>query len=323
MWKHLLGTRLESGYGSATTAEEVANDLIPQSEECTVIITGANDGIGKETALQCAKSNVDVIMMGRNPTTLASAVQEVRNAAHENASVFDIVMDLCDFDSVRNAANEVRDLELRKPLKILLNNAGVMMHPREVIDGVELHMRTNFFGHFLLTNELLPILEQNAPSRVINVGSEAYHFAEPCMGLDDLSVEGKYVGGSRYGASKLANALHATDLAERLEGTGVQAVSLHPGMIPATKLGRHLGRLYDIFGFIVSPISKSIAQGAATSIYCAFAPELQSGGYYADCCLLHDKHNVQNRVTKHVRTQLFRAARWHTLSECPFPVVQD
>ncbi|MES1907664.1 MAG: hypothetical protein MHM6MM_000740 [Cercozoa sp. M6MM] len=300
---YLFGRKLASGFGSGSTASEVADTFADRIRECTVCITGANTGLGKHTALHVARVGGSVIMMGRNPTTLDAAAKEVRTSAlNDDVQVHTVVCDLNDFDSIREAAQQVRSLQLEKPFTVLLNNAGVMMCPRTVIDGVEMQMRTNVFGHYLLTNELLPLLRANENCRVVNVSSVAHKWATPSLGLDDLAAEKSYNEKERYGDSKLSNALHAVALS-KLEG--VTAVSLHPGVIPSSDLGRHMSRTkISLAKTVLRPFFKTVPQGAATGVYCCFAPEVVNGGYYADCNLKMQPEEVDSLVSADTKLAL-------------------
>lgn len=156
-------------------------------------------------------------------------------------------------------------------------------------DGFEMHFGVNHLGHFLLTLLLLDRLKESSPSRIISVSAKAY--AAGTINFDDLQGERRYGRVSAYCQSKLANLLFTRRLAKRLEGTGVTVYSLHPGVIVSSEIGRHLFayRLMSAFAFLFYPfiwfVTKSLRQGAQTTIYCAVAEELEgiSGRYYSDC----------------------------------------
>lgn len=246
----------------------------------TVVITGANTGIGKETAIDLAKRGARVIMACRDMEKGQAALKEVvENSANEHVSL--MKLDLSDSKSIREFADNVNKEE--EKLHILLNNAGVMVCPfGKTADGFEMQIGVNHMGHFLLTYLLLDLIKKSAPARIINVSSMAHLFGS--INLDDINSEKSYDKRAAYAQSKLANILFTRSLAKRLEGTGVTAYSLHPGVVQ-TDLWRHLSGPQQIMMKVVSPFTKSSSQGAQTSIYCAVEPSLEkeSGGYYSDC----------------------------------------
>lgn len=246
----------------------------------TVVITGANTGIGKETAIDLAKRGARVIMACRDMEKGQAALKEVvENSANENVAC--MKLDLSDTKSIREFADNINKEE--EKLNILLNNAGVMVCPYgKTTDGFEMQIGVNHMGHFLLTYLLLDLIKKSAPARIINVSSMAHLFGS--INLEDINSEKSYDKKAAYGQSKLANVLFTRSLAKRLEGTGVTAYSLHPGVVQ-TDLWRHLNGPQQLVMKAVSPFTKTSTQGAQTSIYCAVEPSLEneSGGYYSDC----------------------------------------
>lgn len=246
----------------------------------TVVITGANTGIGKETAIDLAKRGARIIMACRDPERGQAAVKEVIEKSSSQDVVF-MKLDLADSKSIREFAEAVNKGEPK--LNILLNNAGVMVCPYgKTADGFEMQIGVNHFGHFLLTYLLLDLIKKSAPARIINVSSLAHTWGS--INLEDINSEKRYDKNAAYSQSKLANVLFTRSLAKRLEGTGVTAYSLHPGVVQ-TDLWRHLNGPQQVLMKIASPFTKNSVQGAQTSIYCAVEPSLenQSGGYYSDC----------------------------------------
>ncbi|KAL4657269.1 retinol dehydrogenase 12-like isoform X1 [Arapaima gigas] len=246
----------------------------------TVIITGANTGIGKETARDLAKRGARIIMACRDTAKAEAAQKEII----EDSGNQDVVvrrLDLSDTKSIREFAEAVNKDE--KHINILINNAGVMMCPyAKTADGFEMQFGVNHLGHFLLTYLLVDLIKRSAPARIINVSSMAHSWGT--IRLDDINSEKSYDTRKAYGQSKLANILCTRSLARRLQGTGVTVYALHPGIVQ-TELGRHLNTPLKIAWKVVRPFTKNSMQGAQTSIYCAVAPELEkeSGGYYSDC----------------------------------------
>ncbi|NXR29933.1 RDH12 dehydrogenase, partial [Zosterops hypoxanthus] len=248
-----------------------------------VIITGANTGIGKETARDLAQRG-KVIIACRDIAKAEAAASEIR-AETGNQQVIVKKLDLADTKSIREFAENF--LAEEKKLHVLINNAGVMLCPySKTADGFEMHLGVNHLGHFLLTFLLLECLKQSAPSRIVNVSSLAHHGGR--IRFHDLQGEKSYNRGLAYCHSKLANVLFTRELARRLQGkfprqVGFTANALHPGSV-SSELVRHsfvMSWLWKIFSFFL----KSPCEGAQTSIYCAVAEELESvtGQYFSDC----------------------------------------
>ncbi|KAM6466793.1 retinol dehydrogenase 12-like isoform 1-T3 [Liasis olivaceus] len=244
-----------------------------------VVITGANTGIGKETAQDLARRGAKVILACRDMAKAEKAVHEIRTKTG-NQEVMAKQLDLADTKSIREFASNF--LKEEKELHILINNAGVMMCPySKTADGFEMQFGVNHLGHFLLTFLLIERLKQSAPARIVNVSSRAHYFGKICF--NDLQGERSYSRGLAYCHSKLANILFTRELAKRLQDTGVTVNTLHPGAV-LSELIRHsfalnvLCNTFDIF-------LKTPLQGSQTSIYCAVAEELEtvSGKYFSDC----------------------------------------
>jgi retinol dehydrogenase 13 len=256
-----------------------------RADNKVVIITGANTGIGKETALELAKRGAHVYMACRDMTRCEDARKEIVLESR-NKNVFCRRLDLASFDSIKEFAKKFK--EEQKQLHILVNNAGVMRCPRMVTnEGLELQIGVNHMGHFLLTHLLLDVLKQSTPSRIVVVSSLAHTRGK--INTEDLNSEKSYDEGDAYSQSKLANVLYTRELAKKLEGTGVTVNALHPGVVD-TELGRHMWIFNNFFtGFIMRtllwPFIKSPRAGAQTSLYCALEPDLEkvSGRYFSDC----------------------------------------
>ena len=202
----------------------------------TVVITGANTGIGKETALDLAKRNAKVILACRDPEKGRRAVSDIIKKSG-NPNVVFRRLDLASFNSIRNFAFEI--LSEETTIDVLINNAGVMQCPYwKTVDGNEMHFGVNHLGHFLLTNLLLERLMQAPDARIVVVSSRFY---ERINGIkfDDINSEKSYNPSEAYAQSKLANILFTRALAKRLEETSVTVNCLHPGVI-RTELGRHM-----------------------------------------------------------------------------------
>jgi len=193
------------------------------------IVTGANAGIGFETALQLARQNASVIIAVRSKSRGDVAASKIR-AAVPGARVDVELLDLASFHSVRDFGSRFQSHHRR--LDGLIANAGVMFPPKTTtVDGHELSFQTNHLGHFLLTELLLEPLKAAAPSRIVILSSRAHDRGN--LDWDDLDWEKRNYGFGiiAYADSKLANIMHAYELAKRLEGSGVTAVSVHPGVV--------------------------------------------------------------------------------------------
>jgi len=248
------------------------------------VITGANTGIGKETARDLARRGARIIMLCRDLDKARLAAEEINKETGSTVGVFQL--DLASLDSVRNTAATLKEAEPK--IHILINNAGVMMCPRwETKDGFEMQLGTNHLGHFLLTLMLMEQIKNAETARIVNVSSIAH--TQGKMNWDDLMSEKNYDAKEAYCQSKLANILFTKELATRLKGTGVTAYSLHPGVVQ-TELGRHIGEsvngfIHWAFHFCGNFLFKTVVHGAQTSIYCAVDESISthSGRYYSDC----------------------------------------
>lgn len=190
-----------------------------------VIITGANSGIGKETAIDLAKRGGKIYIACRDEKRGEDALKEIKEKS-ESDNVHFLKLDLASMESIREFSRKFHELETN--LHILINNAGVMACPKELTkDGFEMHFGTNHLGHFLLTSLLLDIMKVSAPARIINVASLFYIVGK--IRRDDLFGEKFYFRWFAYASSKLANILFTRELADRLKGTRVTANVLHPG----------------------------------------------------------------------------------------------
>ncbi|XP_048030705.1 retinol dehydrogenase 12 [Megalobrama amblycephala] len=249
-------------------------------DDKTVIITGANTGIGKETARDLSRRGARVIMACRDLEKAEAAREELmQDSGNQNIVVKKL--DLSDTKSIRAFAELINKEE--KQVNILINNAGIMMCPySKTADGFEMQFGVNHLGHFLLTYLLLDLLKKSTPSRIVNVASVAHTWGS--IHLDDINSEKGYSPRRAYGQSKLANILCTRSLAKRLQGSRVTVYSLHPGVVQS-ELFRNLSKPVQIAVKVFSPFTKTTVQGAQTTIYCAVEPELdkESGGYYSDC----------------------------------------
>ncbi|MCB9636485.1 MAG: SDR family oxidoreductase [Sandaracinus sp.] len=260
------------------------------------VVTGANAGIGLVTAKQLALQGAHVVLACRRVAEAEARIAEIR-AEKPDAKVEARELDLGNLASVRRFAEGiVADFDR---LDGLVNNAGVMNTPQQkTADGFEMQLGVNHLGHFALTDALLDLLKRSAPSRIVNVSS---CFHDKAMGrdgdihLDDLFFEKrKYDGWEAYAQSKLANLLHAKGLAKRLEGTGVTAVSVHPGWV-RTNLAKHTMPLW-VQDYVLRPFMRLGGliepwEGAQTTLHCVLSDDVPNhpGAFYSQTGTYRDR----------------------------------
>ena len=247
------------------------------SPQKTAVVTGANSGIGLETARGLAAAGYHVVLVCRNADRAAAARADIDRSLSD-ASTEIVLADLGLQADVRRAAAEINDRLPR--LDVLVNNAGVTLRSRQTTsEGHDAMLAVNHLGPFLLTNLLLPLLRASAPSRVVTVASDAHKVGR--LHLDDLEATRGYgfFGFPRYGETKLMNILFTRELARRLEGSGVTANAVHPGAVH-TNLGAPPSFLHPILGLAM----RSPQDGARTSLVVATDPALAgvTGTYFAN-----------------------------------------
>jgi len=246
--------------------------------EKVCLIRGASSGIGKATAIGLANMGASVVMLGRDRGRGEAALAEIKESSG-NASVDLMLADVSSQEQIRRLAGEFKEAYSR--LDVLINNAGVFRSKRiTTADGIEMTFAVNHLAYFLLTNLLLDVLKDSAPSRIVNVSSGDH--SNGTIDFDDLQGQKRYKGAKAYSQSKLANVLFTYELARKLEGTGVTSNCLHPGAGIRTNFGSGVS---GVFGFMVRalrPLMKSPEKGAETSIYLASSPEVEglSGRYF-------------------------------------------
>lgn len=283
-----------------TAGEGLTRGHLPEAP--TVVITGGNSGIGFETARVLARKGWRIIITGRDAAKLAAAAEAIKTEC--GAPVKWRFGDFASLASVRNLAAEL-DNEPR--IDALLNNAGIAMSTRRVTgDGNEMTLQVNHLAPFLLTNLLLDKLKASAPARIVNIAS-SLHSAATSAGFEDFQFERSYSLREAYARTKLYNILFARALARHLDGSGVTANALHPGVIRT-----NLGGDGDISGLLrltlpfLRVMFARVEAGARVPVFVATAPELAnvSGRYFS------------TRLAESVPSQLAqddRAARelWH------------
>jgi NAD(P)-dependent dehydrogenase (short-subunit alcohol dehydrogenase family) len=246
--------------------------------ERTVVVTGANTGIGKATALVLAGQGWRVCVAARSAEKGEAAVASIK-AATGSDDVFFLALDLADLSSVRACADAF--LARGEPLHVLVNNAGVGGARGLTKQGFELMFGVNHIGHFLLTQLLLDRLTSSGPTRVVTVASDAHYQAH---GIDWEAVRRPargITGLGEYAVSKLCNVLFSQELARRTADTGVTTYALHPGVV-ASDIWRRVPRPVRP---LITRRMLSVDQGAATSLYCATSPAVASdSGLFYDKC---------------------------------------
>ncbi len=288
-----------TAFDKTTTADDVLAGV--DLAGVIIVITGANSGLGQESARALAARGAQVVMTGRDQRKLDAAAAAIRTAVPE-ARLDTMICDLGNLASIRAFGAEARERLGR--IDILINNAGVMATPlMHTADGFELQFGTNHLGHFALTAELLPLLEAGAHTegsgRIVNLSSRGHHIAP--VDLDDPNFTAHdYDPWLSYGRSKTANVMFTVGLEARYGVRGIHAYAVHPGGIQ-TNLGRHMTD--EMSAALIARVTasdpdfawKTIPQGAATQCWAATAPELEGrGGVYCEDCHVADVDDVSS-----------------------------
>jgi len=233
-----------------------------------VLITGSTDGIGKQTAIDLAEMGARVIIHGRNEDKAKETAQDVIRITGNNNLDF-IAADLSSLNQIREMADDL--YQRFSKIDVLINNAGVFQTTRDLSeDGFEMTFAINHLSYFLLTNLMLDLIKISEYKRIVNVASQAHGHD---LDFDNLQGEKYYEGYDAYARSKLCNIMFTYALSKKLQGTGVTANVLHPGVI-STKL------LHEGFGMGGAPIES----GSKTSVYLASSEEVKnvSGKYFVN-----------------------------------------
>lgn len=306
---------MSRSFDKTSTTEQVTEGIDLTGK--TALVTGASSGLGAESARVLALRGAEVILTARNVAQAEGVAKEIV-ASTGNDRVHVSPLELGSFSSIHEAADRFR--RHHDALHVLILNAGVMACPLERTEaGHELQLGTNHLGHFLFTCLLVPALRAGAPARVVSVSS-AGHWAAG-IDFEDPNFERRgYEKFVAYGQAKTANVLFASELDRRLQGSGVRAHAIHPGVI-MTPLARHLTP-DDITGMqekATIPLEfKPVEAGAATQLYAATAPELDGkGGLYLEDCQISlepDAAAGRHGLAPHARDPEAAARLW-TLSE--------
>lgn len=251
---------------------------IPDQTGKVAVITGANTGLGLETARALAGKGAKVVLAVRNTTKGEAALRSILKD-HPTAAVSIQAIDLSSLESVRTAAAELRSSHER--IDLLINNAGVMYTEWQTTeDGFEFQMGVNHLGHFALTSLLIDRMTSVEGSRVVNVASVA-HKIKSSLDPETMMSDEKYDRVAAYGRSKLANLLFTYELQRRLEAAGAATATLaaHPG-VSATELGRNSPKILQITKKITDPLLQTPAMGALPQLRAATDLAAAAGSYY-------------------------------------------
>ena len=261
----------------------------------TILITGATNGIGKAAAINFAESAKSIAFTYRNEE-LAEDLKNEMQKINPNLSINSFFCDFSVQDSIRECADKIKNN--LKAIDLLINNAGVVnTEYSETIDGIENTFAVNHLGYFLFTNLLLDLVKKESESRIINVSSAAHHFVKG-MQWDDINYKDDFkMGLKAYGQSKLGNILFTKQLAKKLQKDGVTVNAIHPGGVN-TSLGNQnnslLGRVLKI---ILKPFFRSPLKGANTIIYLAEIDGLSiTGAYWVDGRVAKTSHYSKNEA---------------------------
>lgn len=248
-------------------------EQVPAQHGSIAVVTGANSGVGYETALALAKKGVRVVLACRNLEKAAAAKSRI-TAACSNANIESMQLDVSSLRAVREFATHLRTRY--DQLNLLINNAGIMMSPFEVTeDGFENQLATNYLGHFALTGLLLPLLTATPGSRVVTVSSLSYKWAE--IQFDDLHAQKGYSRRKAYGQSKRACLVFAYELQRRLAAAGcrTRSVAVHPGLAK-TNLDQYFPAFIRPLGNLFLQPAR---QGALPILYAALGENLKGGEF--------------------------------------------
>ncbi len=266
------------------------------------VVTGANGGIGYEVALGLAKAGMKLVCVTRSQERGEAAVTKLKSESGNDQ----IELMLCDLESQASIRQFSEEFHRRfKKLDVLVNNAGVINATRHSSpEGYEGTFALNHLGYFLLTGLLLDLLKAGAPSRVVNVASEASRMGR--VDFDDLMGERKYSSWRAYGQSKLANIMFTYDLAQRLEGSGVTVNAIHPGGV-ATGFGSSFSGILGAAMKLARPFMRTPRKGAETAVYLATAKDLEgiSGKYWSD---LKPIRSIRSSYDAGIRQRLWQTS---------------
>ena len=260
----------------------------------TCMITGANTGIGKETARQIASLDAQVIMVCRNQKKGEQAKEEIIRTT-DNQDIELLICDLASLKNVKRFAEEF--LQTHTNLHVLINNAGVFHMKRTITpDGYESTFAVNYLAHYYLTELLLPLLKKSSPSRIINLSSNIHKSFK--IKMNDPLLENGYMGPQAYSNSKTAMVLFTNKLVRELVGTKVTVNSVHPGHVKTQMTTVGLSKWFRKIADLIP--TRTIEKSAKTSVYVASSNDLEgiTGKYFSDC-----KESKTAKMTKNIHKQ--------------------
>ena len=251
-------------------------DDVPDQSGKTIVVTGANTGLGYEAARALSARGARVLLACRSQQKAEDAIASIE-AQNGAVDVHFVALDLGDLSSVSQCAEQ---LIAEDKIDVLINNAGLMVPPYELTkDGFESQFGVNHLGPFALTGLLLKKLAETPSSRVVNTSSIAHNVGK--IRFDDINAERGYNASARYGMSKLANLLFSYELQRRLEAARMPVLSIacHPG-IASTELSRYMPRVLSKATELLQPLLNTAGAGAWPTLCAATAPNVLGGEYY-------------------------------------------
>jgi NAD(P)-dependent dehydrogenase (short-subunit alcohol dehydrogenase family) len=263
----------------------------------TVLITGANSGIGKATAAALAAKGYQVVFIARNPEKAEAVKKEIISTTHNTAVDF-IIADMMSLSQIRKCA-ETFKLKYQN-LDVLINNAGVCLPERRITtDGFEEMFQINYLSHFVLTNLLLEELKKSPGARIINVSSGGYKSGK--FDIENLQSEKKFSTIGTYCNTKLLNILFTFELAELLKGTDITVNTLHPGVV-RTNFAGELKGIFKFLNQLFKPFLLSPEKGASTSVFLASSEEVISitGKYFEKCKVVEPMNEFINAANQKI-----------------------
>ena len=251
-------------------------DQVPQQKGRLAVVTGANIGLGFETAMALAAKNCDLVLACRNMEK-AEAAKATIHAKYPKAKVTCMQLDLSSLKSVRAFATAFAEKYSR--LDLLINNAGIMMPPYSLSeDGFESQFAANYIGHFALTGQLLPLIVKTPGARIVSLSSMAHRWGN--IRFDDPNFKNGYNKREAYGQSKIACLMFAYEMNRRLQKAGYSTLSVaaHPG-VAYTNLTQHMPKFVNLFAPLMGIVLNNATDGALPTLYAALGDDIH-GGYY-------------------------------------------
>jgi NAD(P)-dependent dehydrogenase (short-subunit alcohol dehydrogenase family) len=253
---------------------------IPSQEGRLAVVTGATSGVGFYTAKELARKRATVIMPARDMRKAKEAAERIE-AEVPKARLYLADLDLAEFGSVREFGEHLHQRYGTGSLDLLVNNAGIMGLPKRTMNsqGLELQIATNYFGPFLLTALLFPLMKKEEGSRIVTVSSTTARSAR--LEFDDLQSERRYAPHGAYAQSKLADLIFASELHRRLSAANscIASIAAHPGWA-LTDIGRSVSRGFRILMKLSRPLWQSAEAGSLPLLFAATSPNARKGGYY-------------------------------------------